>query len=186
MPASTTRPGGTAVGTGLNAPKGYAERAVGFIAALTGAPFTPAPNRFQALASHDALALLHNALEALTPADEGRQRRPLARERPRCGLGDLNHPENEPGSSIMPGKVNPTQCEGAHHGVRAGARQRRRAAVRAAGGNFELNVHKPLIAHNALRSITLLTDARLSFLKPTALAASSPTAGASRGTCARA
>ncbi|MFO0605488.1 MAG: class II fumarate hydratase [Polyangiales bacterium] len=156
--------GGTAVGTGLNAPKGYAERAVGYIAALTGAPFTPAPNRFQALASHDALALLHGTLEALACAlmKVANDVRWLA-SGPRCGLGELNLPENEPGSSIMPGKVNPTQCEaltmvcaqvlGNGVALRYGA----------AGGNFELNVYKPLIAHNALRSITLLADACLSF-----------------------
>ncbi len=156
--------GGRPWGRGSTRRRATPSAPIEHIVVLTGAPFVAAPNRFQALASHDALAVLHGALEALACAlmKVANDVRWLA-SGPRCGLGELTLPENEPGSSIMPGKVNPTQCEaltmvcaqvlGNGVALRYGA----------AGGNFELNVFKPLIAHNALRSITLLADACASF-----------------------
>ncbi len=156
--------GGTAVGTGLNAPKGYGEAVAARIAERLNLPFTSAPNKFQALAGHEPLAAAHGALTVLAGslmkiANDVR----WLGSGPRCGLGELVIPENEPGSSIMPGKVNPTQCEsltmvaaqvmGNNTAVQMGASQ----------GNFELNVFKPLIAHNVLESIDLLTGAATSF-----------------------
>jgi len=156
--------GGTAVGTGLNAPKGFGEDVAERLAKRLGLPFISAPNKFQALAGHEPLAAAHGALTVLAGSlmKIANDVRWLA-SGPRCGLGELVIPENEPGSSIMPGKVNPTQCEsltmvaaqvmGNNTAVQFGASQ----------GNFELNVFKPLIAHNVLESIGLLSGAASSF-----------------------
>ncbi len=156
--------GGTAVGTGLNAPKGFAEKVAAKIAELTGAPFITAPNKFAALAAHDPLVSLSGALKRtavalMKIANDIR----LLGSGPRAGLAELNLPENEPGSSIMPGKVNPTQSEamtmvccqviGNDAAITCGAFQ----------GHLELNVFKPLIIHNLLESIRLLADACHSF-----------------------
>src|SRR3954467_11506138 len=152
--------GGTAVGTGLNTHPEFAERAAKKISELTGLPFRSHPNKFAALASHDELVFAQGALEtvAATMMKIANDIRWLA-SGPRCGLGELTIPENEPGSSIMPGKVNPTQSEAMTmvcaqvHGATA--------AVGLAGsqGNFELNVYKPVIIYNFLHSVTLLADA---------------------------
>ncbi|MDB5719668.1 MAG: fumC, partial [Alphaproteobacteria bacterium] len=156
--------GGTAVGTGLNAPKGFAEEIADEIARLTGLPFTTAPNKFEALASHDTLVELSGMLNVIAVsltkiANDIR----LLGSGPRCGLGELKLPENEPGSSIMPGKVNPTQAEmltmvaaqvmGNHVAVTIGGLQ----------GHMELNVFKPLIGANVMRSIELLATGMESF-----------------------
>ena len=156
--------GGTAVGTGLNAPKGYAEQVAAEIAALTGYPFVTAPNKFEALASADGLVHAHGTLKTLAASlmKIANDIRWLA-SGPRSGLGELSLPENEPGSSIMPGKVNPTQCEaltmlcaqvfGNDVAINFGG----------ASGNFELNVFRPMIAHNFLQSVRLLADGMRSF-----------------------
>ncbi|XP_034189748.1 fumarate hydratase, mitochondrial isoform X3 [Osmia lignaria lignaria] len=158
--------GGTAVGTGLNTKKGFAEKAAKKIAELTGLPFETAPNKFEALATHDAMVEVHGALNtvAVSLMKIANDIRFLG-SGPRCGLGELSLPENEPGSSIMPGKVNPTQCEaltmvcsqvmGNHVAVTVGG----------SNGHFELNVFKPLIVANTLRSARLLGDAAASFTK---------------------
>ncbi len=152
--------GGTAVGTGLNAHPEFAERAAKKIAELTGLPFRSHPNKFAALSAHDEIIFAQGALETLAASlmKISNDIRWLA-SGPRCGLGELSIPENEPGSSIMPGKVNPTQCEAMTmvcvqvHGATA--------AVGFAGsqGNFELNVFKPVIIYNFLHSVTLIADA---------------------------
>jgi fumarate hydratase class II len=156
--------GGTAVGTGLGAPLGFAERAAAKLAELTGHPFVTAPNKFQALASHDALVFAHGALKALacSLAKIANDVRWLA-SGPRCGLGELTIPANEPGSSIMPGKVNPTQCEAML--MLCAQVQGNDVTVGIVGqsGNFELNVMKPLLAHVALQSVRLLADGCASF-----------------------
>ncbi len=156
--------GGTAVGTGLNAPVGFAEKVAEKIAAITGLAFTSAPNKFEALAAHDAMVFSHGAINTVAVslfkiANDIR----FLGSGPRSGLGELALPENEPGSSIMPGKVNPTQCEaltqvcvqvfGNH------------AALTFAGsqGHFELNVFNPVMAYNFLQSVRLLSDAAVSF-----------------------
>jgi len=156
--------GGTAVGTGLNAPVGFAERVADKVSAITGLPFKSAPNKFEALAAHDAMVFSHGAINTVAAslfkiANDIR----FLGSGPRSGLGELALPENEPGSSIMPGKVNPTQCEamtqvcvqvfGNH------------AAVTFAGsqGHFELNVYNPVMAYNFLQSVRLLADAAVSF-----------------------
>jgi fumarate hydratase, class II len=156
--------GGTAVGTGLNAPPGFAEAVADKIAAITGLSFTSAPNKFEALAAHDAMVFSHGAINTVAAslfkiANDIR----FLGSGPRSGLGELALPENEPGSSIMPGKVNPTQCEaltqvcvqifGNH------------AALTFAGsqGHFELNVFNPLMAYNFLQSVRLMADAAASF-----------------------
>jgi len=156
--------GGTAVGTGLNAPIGFAEQVAERIAAITGLPFVTAPNKFEALAAHDAMVFSHGAINTVAAslfkiANDIR----FLGSGPRSGLGELALPENEPGSSIMPGKVNPTQCEaltqvcvqvfGNH------------AAVTFAGsqGHFELNVYNPVMAYNFLQSVRLMADAAISF-----------------------
>lgn len=156
--------GGTAVGTGLNTKVGWDKAVSSEIASLTGLPFRPAPNKFEALASHDACIELSGALNTIAAslmkiANDIR----LLASGPRCGLGELSLPELEPGSSIMPGKVNPTQCEaltmvcaqviGNHVAVTIGG----------SNGHFELNVFKPMIIANVLRSTTLLADASNSF-----------------------
>jgi fumarate hydratase class II len=155
--------GGTAVGTGVNAPAGFAERFAQEAAAITGLPFTTAANKFEALAANDAVVEMSGALNTLAVslfkiANDIR----LLGSGPRSGLGELSLPENEPGSSIMPGKVNPTQCEamtmvccqvfGNHTAITMGGSQ----------GHFELNVFKPLLAYNLLQSIALLSDACVS------------------------
>jgi len=152
--------GGTAVGTGLNAPPEFAVRAAAKIAELTGLPFRSHPNKFAALSAHDELVFAHGAIHTLAGSlmKIANDIRWLA-SGPRCGLGELQIPENEPGSSIMPGKVNPTQCEALT--MIAAQVHGNNAAIAFAGsqGNFELNVFKPVIIHNFLHSVTLLHDA---------------------------
>jgi len=156
--------GGTAVGTGLNAPRGFAERIADRIAAITGLPFTSAPNKFEALAAHDAMVFSHGAINTVATslfkiANDIR----FLGSGPRAGLGELALPENEPGSSIMPGKVNPTQCEALTQVcVQVFGNN---AAVTFAGsqGHFELNVFNPVMAHNFLQSVRLVADASVSF-----------------------
>ncbi|WHZ11330.1 MAG: Fumarate hydratase class II [Burkholderiaceae bacterium] len=156
--------GGTAVGTGLNAPPGYAEQAAAELARLTGLPLVSSPNKFEALASCDALVHAHGALKTLAASlmKIANDVRWLA-SGPRSGIGELAIPENEPGSSIMPGKVNPTQCEaltmlccqvfGNDVAINFGG----------ASGNFELNVFRPMVAHDFLQSVRLLADGMRSF-----------------------
>ena len=156
--------GGTAVGTGLNTKEGWAEAVAGHMAAITGLPFVTAPNKFEALAAHDAMVEISGALKTVAAsllkiANDIR----LLGSGPRCGLGELVLPENEPGSSIMPGKVNPTQCEALTQ-VCAQV-MGNDAAVGFAGsqGHFELNVYKPMMAYNVLQSMQLLGDAASAF-----------------------
>ena len=156
--------GGTAVGTGLNAPAGFAERCADQIAELTGMPFGSAPNKFAALAAHDSIVMASGALRVLACslmkiANDIR----WAGSGPRCGLGELSLPANEPGSSIMPGKVNPTQCEAMT--MVAVQVMGNDAAVGIAGsqGNFELNVFKPVMVHNLIHSARILADACVNF-----------------------
>ena len=156
--------GGTAVGTGLNTPRGWDVRVAASIARITGLPFVTAPNKFEALAAHDAMVEISGALRTVAAslfkiANDIR----LLGSGPRCGLGELILPENEPGSSIMPGKVNPTQCEALTQ-VCAQV-MGNDAAVGFAGsqGHFELNVYKPMIAYNVLQSLQLLGDAASTF-----------------------
>ncbi len=156
--------GGTAVGTGINTPKGYAEYVAGQIAKLTGYPFVTAPNKFESLAAHDAMVETSGALKTLAVSlmKIGNDTRLLA-SGPRCGIGEIHLPENEPGSSIMPGKVNPTQNEaltmvcaqviGCDAAITVGAMQ----------GHFQLNVFKPVIIYNLLMAARLLGDACVSF-----------------------
>lgn len=156
--------GGTAVGTGLASPIGFAEKVAEKIADITGLPFTTAPNKFEALAAHDAMVFTHGAITtvAMSCFKIANDIRFLG-SGPRAGLGELALPENEPGSSIMPGKVNPTQCEAmtqvcAHvHGNNAGL------SFAGSQGHFELNVFNPMMAYNFLQSVRLLADASLSF-----------------------
>ena len=156
--------GGTAVGTGLNAPPGFGEAVAARLAERLDLPFTSAPNKFQALAGHEPLAAAHGALTVLAGSlmKIANDIRWLA-SGPRCGLGELVIPENEPGSSIMPGKVNPTQAESLT--MLAVQVMGNNTAVQLASsqGNFELNVFKPVIAHNVLESIALLTGGCTSF-----------------------
>lgn len=156
--------GGTAVGTGLNAPKGFAEQVAAHIATLTGQPFVTAPNKFAALAGHEAMAQASSACRTLACAlmKIANDIRWLA-SGPRCGIGEISIPENEPGSSIMPGKVNPTQCEALTMVCAQVMGNDVAVGIGAASGNFELNVFKPLIAHNVLHSLRLLGDACDSF-----------------------
>ncbi len=156
--------GGTAVGTGLNTPNGWGDTVAGHMADITGLPFVTAPNKFEALAAHDAMVEMSGALKTVAAslfkvANDIR----LLGSGPRCGLGELMLPENEPGSSIMPGKVNPTQCEAmtqvCAHVIGNDA------AVGFAGsqGHFELNVYKPMMSYNVLQSMQLLGDASVAF-----------------------
>ena len=156
--------GGTAVGTGLNAHPEYAVRVAAKIAELTNRPFVTARNKFAALASHDAIVACHGAIKALATSliKIANDVRWLA-SGPRSGLGELTIPENEPGSSIMPGKVNPTQCEAMTMVCAQVMGNDVAISIGAASGNFELNVFKPLLAHNALQSIRLLGDVCKSF-----------------------
>ena len=160
--------GGTAVGTGLNAPDGFAEAVASEIAGITGLPFVSAPNKFEALASNDGLVDLHGTLNVLAVAltkiaNDIR----LLGSGPRSGLGELELPANEPGSSIMPGKVNPTQCE--MMTMVAAQVMGNNVAVTVGGlqGHMELNVFKPLIGANVLRSIDILSVAMTSFAERT-------------------
>ncbi|HJQ26152.1 MAG TPA: class II fumarate hydratase [Blastocatellia bacterium] len=158
--------GGTAVGTGLNAHPEFAERAAAKIAELAGLPFRSHPNKFAALSAHDELVFAHGAVTTLAVSlmKIANDIRWLA-SGPRCGLGELIIPENEPGSSIMPGKVNPTQCEAMT--MIAAQVHGNNAAISFAGsqGNFELNVFKPVIIYNFLHSVTLLVDASHGFVE---------------------
>jgi len=167
----TTRPhlrelalGGTAVGTGLNAHPEFGTRVAAELARATGHPFESAPNKFEALAAHDAMVFTHGALKTVAASltKIANDVRWLA-SGPRSGLGEITIPENEPGSSIMPGKVNPTQCEALT--MLACQVMGNDVAVNMAGasGNFELNVFKPVIIHNVLQSMRLLADGALSF-----------------------
>ena len=156
--------GGTAVGTGLNCPPGFDQAAAGYIAQLTGCPFRPAENKFHSLTSRDAAVFAHGALKALAGdlmkiANDVRW---LA-SGPRCGLGEITIPENEPGSSIMPGKVNPTQCEAVTMVAVQVMGNDAAVGFAASQGNFELNVFLPVIAYNFLQSARLLADAMDSF-----------------------
>lgn len=156
--------GGTAVGTGLNAHPEFAVRVAKELSALTGLPFVTAPNKFEALASHDALVHAHGALKALAASlmKIANDIRWLA-SGPRSGLGEITIPENEPGSSIMPGKVNPTQCEALTMACAQVFGNDVAINFGGASGNFELNVYKPLIIHNFLQSVRLLADSCVSF-----------------------
>ena len=156
--------GGTAVGTGLNAPKGYAEAAAAELARLTSLPFVTAPNKFEALASCDALVHAHGALKGLAASLNkiANDVRWLA-SGPRSGIGELSIPENEPGSSIMPGKVNPTQSEALTMLCAQVMGNDVAINMGGASGNFELNVFRPMIAHNFLQSVRLLADGMVSF-----------------------
>ncbi len=156
--------GGTAVGTGLNTHPEFAERAAAQIARLTGLPFRSAPNKFAALAGHEALVELHGAMRTLAVAltKIANDVRWLA-SGPRSGLGEITIPENEPGSSIMPGKVNPTQCEAMTMVAAQVMGNDVAVGIGAASGNFELNVFKPLIIYNVLQSTRLLADACVNF-----------------------
>jgi len=156
--------GGTAVGTGLNAPAGYAEQAAAELARLTGLPFVTAPNKFEALASCDALVHAHGALKTLAGSmmKIANDVRWLA-SGPRSGIGELSIPENEPGSSIMPGKVNPTQSEAVTMLCCQVFGNDVAINIGGASGNFELNVFRPMISHNFLQSVRLLADGMRSF-----------------------
>ncbi len=156
--------GGTAVGTGLNAHKEFADRVAKKIADLTKLPFVTAPNKFQALAGHEPLVFASGALKALATGlmKIANDIRWLA-SGPRCGLGELTIPENEPGSSIMPGKVNPTQSEAMTMVCVQVMANDVAVGIAASQGNFELNVFKPVLIHNFLHSVRLLTDTCRSF-----------------------
>jgi fumarate hydratase class II len=158
--------GGTAVGTGLNTHPEYAERVAAEIAKLTGHAFSSAPNKFEALAAHDAVAFASGALRTLAGSlmKIANDVRWLA-SGPRCGIGELTIPANEPGSSIMPGKVNPTQAEALTMVVAQVYGNDAAVAFAASQGNFELNVYKPVMIHNLLESSELLGDACESFRK---------------------
>ena len=156
--------GGTAVGTGLNARIGFAEKIALEISKLTGHDFKTAPNKFEALASNDAEVEMSGALNVLAVslmkiANDIR----LLGSGPRCGLGELNLPENEPGSSIMPGKVNPTQCEAITMVATRVMGNHTAISIAASNGHFELNVFKPVIIYSLLQSIEILSDSIISF-----------------------
>jgi fumarate hydratase class II len=151
--------GGTAVGTGLNAHPEYAVRVAKKLSELTGQPFVTAPNKFEALAANDALVHAHGALKTIAAsltkiANDIR----LLASGPRCGIGEITIPENEPGSSIMPGKVNPTQCEAVTMLSAQVMGNDVAINIGGASGHFELNVFKPLIIHNYLQSVRLLAE----------------------------
>ncbi len=156
--------GGTAVGTGLNAPEGFAENAAQEIASLMKLPFTSAPNKFALLAGHDAIVALSGTIKALACSlmKIANDIRWLA-SGPRCGIGELALPENEPGSSIMPGKVNPTQCEAVTMVAVQVMGNDVAVGIAASQGNFELNVFMPVAAYNFLQSARLLAEAIVSF-----------------------
>jgi fumarate hydratase class II len=156
--------GGTAVGTGLNAPIGFAEKVAERIAAITHLPFITAPNKFEALAAHDAMVFSHGAINSAAAAlfKIANDVRFLG-SGPRSGLGELALPENEPGSSIMPGKVNPTQCEALTMVCVHVMGNNAAMTFAGASGHFELNVFNPVMAYNFLQSCRLLSDAAISF-----------------------
>lgn len=156
--------GGTAVGTGINTPKGYSELVAKKIAEFTGHPFVTAENKFEALAAHDAIVETHGALKQLAVSlmKIGNDIRLLA-SGPRCGIGELVIPENEPGSSIMPGKVNPTQCEALTMVCAQVIGNDVAVTTGGMNGHFELNVFKPMMAYNLLLSARLIGDACVSF-----------------------
>lgn len=156
--------GGTAVGTGLNTPKGYSQKVAQYIAEFTGHPFESAPNKFEALAAHDAIVESHGALKQLAVSlfKIAQDIRMLA-SGPRSGIGELFIPENEPGSSIMPGKVNPTQNEALTMVCAQVLGNDTTISFSGTQGNYELNVFKPVMAFNFLQSARLLADACLSF-----------------------
>jgi fumarate hydratase class II len=156
--------GGTAVGTGLNAPKGYSELVAKKIAEFSGLPFTSAPNKFEALAAHDGIVESHGALKQLAVslnkiANDIR----MMASGPRSGIGEIFIPENEPGSSIMPGKVNPTQCEAMTMVCAQVMGNDVAITIGGTQGHYELNVFKPMMAYNFLQSAELLGDAAVSF-----------------------
>ncbi len=156
--------GGTAVGTGANAPPGFGNRVIEHIVALTGLPFTPAPNKFEALAARDAVVATHGAINGVAMslfkiANDIR----LLGSGPRAGLGELALPANEPGSSIMPGKVNPTQCEAMTQVCVQIFGNNAAVAFAGSQGQFELNAYMPVIAYNILQSVRLMADAARSF-----------------------
>jgi fumarate hydratase, class II len=156
--------GGTAVGTGLNAPVGFAAAVADKIAAITGLPFTSAPNKFEALAAHDAMVMSHGAINTVAAslfkiANDIR----FLGSGPRSGLGELALPENEPGSSIMPGKVNPTQCEAMTQVCIQIFGNNAALTFAGSQGHFELNVFNPVMAYNFLQSVRLMADAAVSF-----------------------
>ena len=156
--------GGTAVGTGINTPKGYSENVAKHIANLTGIPFITAENKFEALAAHDAIVEAHGALKtvACSLMKIGNDIRLLA-SGPRCGIGELYIPDNEPGSSIMPGKVNPTQCEAMTMVAAQVLGNDVAINIGGATGHFELNVFKPVMIYNFLHSARLIGDVCVSF-----------------------
>jgi len=156
--------GGTAVGTGLNAPPEFGGRVAAELAQATGHPFESAPNKFEALAAHDAIVFAHGALKTLAASltKIANDVRWLA-SGPRSGLGEIRIPENEPGSSIMPGKVNPTQCEALTMLCTQVLGNDVAINIAGASGNFELNVFKPVLIHNFLQSVRLLADGARSF-----------------------
>lgn len=156
--------GGTAVGTGLNAPIGFDRLVAEKISDITGLPFTTAPNKFEALAAHDAMVMSHGAITTVAAslfkiANDIR----LLGSGPRAGLGELSLPENEPGSSIMPGKVNPTQCEALTQVCAHVMGNNAAIAFAGSQGHFELNVYNPMMAYNFLQSVQLMSDAAISF-----------------------
>merc|ERR1712227_788260 len=156
--------GGTAVGTGLNTRKGFAEKVASKVSEITGLPFVTAPNKFEALAAHDAMVEVSGALNVISCSimKIANDLRFLA-SGPRCGLGELSLPENEPGSSIMPGKVNPTQCESITMVAAQVMGNHVAVTVGGSNGHFELNVFKPMMVANVLRSIRLLGDSSVAF-----------------------
>ena len=156
--------GGTAVGTGINTPKGYSEKVAAHIAAISGLPFVTAPNKYESLASHDALVEAHGALKtaAVSLMKIGNDVRMLS-SGPRSGIGEINIPENEPGSSIMPGKVNPTQSEALTMVCAQVCGNDVAINIGGMNGHFELNVFKPVIIYNFLISARLIGDACVSF-----------------------
>lgn len=156
--------GGTAVGTGINTPEGYAEHVAGKIAELTGLPFVTAENKFESLAAHDAIVEAHGALKTVAVslmkiANDVR----MLSSGPRCGIGEISIPDNEPGSSIMPGKVNPTQCEALTMIAAQVLGNDVAINVGGANGHFELNVFKPMMIYNFLHSARLIGDGCVSF-----------------------
>ena len=157
--------GGTAVGTGINCKVGFAEKFAQNVAKITGLPFVSAKNKFEALATHDALVECHGqinviAVSLMKIASDIR----LLGSGPRCGIGEINLPENEPGSSIMPGKVNPTQCEALTMVCAQVMGNNTTVTIAGASGHFELNVFKPVIIFNVLQSIRLISDSCVSFV----------------------
>ena len=156
--------GGTAVGTGINAPEAFGETVAAAVTDLTGQVFVTEPNKFHALTAKDAVVFAHGALKAIAAdlmkiANDVR----LLASGPRCGIGEITIPANEPGSSIMPGKVNPTQCEAVTMIAVQVMGNDAAVGMAASQGNFELNVFMPVIAYNALQSVRLLSDGLRSF-----------------------